>query len=102
MSNNIIPPITDPLGKYWKQPKPEDMLMFSGHVIMSDRAVNKLAEYSHSIPTGTYAGKMWKRKVRGGFALCWYGLPYVDPKDDKTYFDILHKHILVRPKEWIA
>ena len=64
MSNpmpNFIPFITHPLGKHWDQPDPERILLDDKHALMDERTFNALPEYSSTIPTGVYEGKMWKR-----------------------------------------
>lgn len=67
MGNQIkwaeIPPITHPLGRYWNQPKREEMLVDEIYAMMSKQTFDQLAEYSATIPTGVYAGKMWKRQA---------------------------------------
>jgi len=59
MSGNIIPPITDPLGRYWEQPSTENILIDDHHAIMSADDWKLLKRYDASLPTGAYAGKMW-------------------------------------------
>lgn len=88
----IIPPITDPMGKHWDQPDRREILIDDTHAVMSLRSFNKLHEYSGSFPSGVYEGKMWKRHNgifdrefirRGGkptWMLVWYG------KSDKPGF----------------
>ena len=83
MSKNTIPPITDPHGKYWRQPAVSSILIDDTHALMSRLDFMKLAEYSSTIPTGVYDGKMWKRHdgIHNGkikpeeckWLLCWYG-----------------------------
>jgi len=81
---NIIPPITERLGRYWNQPPTSAILIDDTHALMEQKTLEDLAEYSATIPTGVYPGKMWKRHdgifdkvflVRGGTAvwlLMWY------------------------------
>lgn len=57
---NEIPPMTDPLGKHWKQPKTEDILIDDTHAVMGLDAFDALENYSHSQPSGVYPGKMWR------------------------------------------
>lgn len=68
-----LPQITDPLGAYWDQPKSDQMAVYNDIAIMDQIAVDALLEYSTSIPTGTYEGKMWKCRHPDGWQLCWYG-----------------------------
>jgi hypothetical protein len=81
----LIPRITDPLGRSWEQPDRSEILLDDTHAVMTRRSFNKLHEYSGSFPTGVYPGKMWKRHD-GGFdvafrsgggkpiwKLVWYG-----------------------------
>ena len=85
MQDNTIPEMTDPLGKAWSQPERSEILIDDTHALMSRATLLKLANYSHSNPTGCYPGKMWKRErlVEGDspgrykgteeFYLCWFG-----------------------------
>lgn len=78
MSGDTIPPITDPLGKYWNQPKREAIQVDEKHALMTERDFKELKEYSITLPTGTYTGKMWKRRIPWSgeparWFLCWYG-----------------------------
>lgn len=96
-----IPPITEPMGQYWKQPKRSDILIDATHAVMSRSTFNKLHEYSGSFPSGVYEGKMWKRHD-GGFdvayrraggkpvwKLVWFG-KHADPdKVSNNFRDIL-------------
>jgi hypothetical protein len=59
--NNVIPPITDPLGRHWDQPKLDQIVIDDTHAVMDAYAFAKLHEYSGSRPSGVYPGKMWKR-----------------------------------------
>lgn len=70
----MIPPITDPLGKHWKQPAAGEVLLDDTHAVMGQSAFNKLAEYSRSIPSGVYPGKMWRCVTQDGeHLLRWFG-----------------------------
>ncbi len=77
----MIPPMTDPLGRFWKQPACAEILVDSKHAVMSRGSFNQLSEYSTSRPTGVHPGKMWKAIAPDGMPyLCWYGI--VDGRDD--------------------
>lgn len=54
----MIPKITDPLGKRWIQPDPKNFVFFVIGVEMSEEDFQMLPEYSRTIPTGVYEGKM--------------------------------------------
>ena len=76
MKNNVIPPITNPLGQHWDQPKADDVLVDDTHAVMTEHSLSLLSEYSHSMPSGVYHGKMWKcanHKEPGCWWLVWYG-----------------------------
>jgi hypothetical protein len=68
MEYYTIPPITDPLGKYWDQPPAKEVLvdLINDVAIMTPETLQQLADYSHSTPTGVYIGKMWRSETRGG------------------------------------
>lgn len=80
-----IPPITDPMGAGWRQPKRAAIEIDEVHALMSRSTFDALAEYSASNPSGVYPGKMWRRHdgafdrrfiESGGkpvWILCWFG-----------------------------
>jgi hypothetical protein len=82
---NLPPPITEPMGRNWNQPPITAIEIDDTHALMSRRTFDQLAEYSASLPTGVYSGKMWKRHdgvfdagfIHSGgkpeWLLCWYG-----------------------------
>lgn len=88
----VIPPMTDPLSRYWEQPKTEDILVDDTHAVMTHQTFSELKDYSLTQPTGVYSGKMWKaqrtevikrdgemyRIWTGKWILCWFGL-HPDP-----------------------
>ena len=76
---DLIPEMTDPLSSYWHQPPLSEITLLDGKAVMSQKTFNALPEYSFTVPTGVYEGKIWKCK-RGdssdtGFTwyLRWYG-----------------------------
>lgn len=82
-----IPPITEPLGRYWDQPLVSDILVDDHHAVMTRETLEKLKDYSLSNPTGAYEGKMWRRNMwkstedgRHQYTekwwLCWYGFSF--------------------------
>jgi len=68
-----VPEMTDPLGKYWNNPDRHKILICKDIAVMSKRSFKILHEYSTSLPSGTYTGKMWKRQSTEGWKLVWYG-----------------------------
>lgn len=84
-----IPQINDLMGKYWSQPNRFEIEIDDNHALMSKENFDRLAEYSCSVPTGVYPGKMWKRRVfflkryeahpNDTFLLVWFG-NHPDPK----------------------
>ncbi|NNS07311.1 hypothetical protein [Erwinia sp. JH02] len=71
--DNIIPEITHELGRYWQQPRRENILVDDTHAVMNRRDFDSLADYSRSIPSGVYPGKMWKAIMPDGRKLlCWF------------------------------
>lgn len=81
MSDNDIPPMTDPMGQYWQQPPSDKIQTDDTHALMTEHALSRLLEYSCSMPSGVYPGKMWKLydEVKQKWMLRWYGLSD-DPK----------------------
>jgi hypothetical protein len=79
--SNFIPQMTDPLGRYWSQPKTSAIEIDDTHALMSIETFEALAEYSASKPSGVYPGKMWKCITRDERRyLRWYGEVPNDPK----------------------
>lgn len=82
IDENVIPPITDPMGKYWEQPDPSKILVDDKHALMDEATFLKIHDYSYSQPSGVYAGKMWRcgRPTSWGHRwwLKWFGL-HEDP-----------------------
>jgi len=68
-----VPEMTDPLGAYWDQPKLSEIEIDDNHALMSIQSLSKLYEYSNSMPSGVYVGKMWKCKTKDCWLLRWYG-----------------------------
>lgn len=58
--DNIIPPMTHPYGKHWEQPELSEVVICDNYATMNGAAFKKLHNYSRSIPSGVYEGKMWK------------------------------------------
>ena len=71
--SNKIPPMNHPLGKHWMQPNAQDIDIDDTHALMDEKSFNELKDYSGSLPSGVYEGKMWKRKCIGRWYLFWYG-----------------------------
>lgn len=85
-----IPDMTHPLGRVWDQPKRENILLDETHAVMSEKDFAELCEYSRTIPSGKYVGKMWKAKIDGKWFLVWYDY---DPNPD--YLTIPSREILL-------
>lgn len=76
-AKTVIPPMTDPLSVYWKQPSLDGMKIFRGEIWMTQSQFDKLADYTFSKPTGCYDGKCWKKQWQrpGGplvWLMCWF------------------------------
>lgn len=75
---NSIPPMTDPMCRFWDQPDLSRILIDDTHAIMDAATFKALHDYSRSFPSGVYHGKMWRSRVIDGGCevnvLRWYGL----------------------------
>ena len=69
---NVIPEMVHSLSKYWNQPDIKDIEIGDKQAKMSKCTFELLLEYSTSIPTGVYEGKMWKRRRPDAWYLLWY------------------------------
>jgi len=76
---NGIPAMTHALGKYWDQPPLERILVDGTHAVMDARTFDQLSEYSTTMPSGVYPGKMWKALSCGRWMLRWYGIVEGNP-----------------------
>lgn len=56
-----IPPITDPMGRSWRQPRRQEIEIDDTCALMSAASFGQLVEYSGTLPSGVYEGKMWRR-----------------------------------------
>ncbi|KKK97679.1 hypothetical protein LCGC14_2650360, partial [marine sediment metagenome] len=61
-----LPQMTHPLSRHWNQPPADQMAVYDDIAIMDQSALGLLPEYSTSIPTGVYEGKMWKSRQGHG------------------------------------
>ena len=86
----LIPVITDPLGKQWRQPDQSEMLIDDKHAVMYEPAFENLYDYSHSYPTGSYAGKMWKRYQDGRWLLVW-----IEPAKAANHLVYQYREIII-------
>lgn len=86
-----IPPITDPLGKHWRQPPASEIAIDDEVAMMTAKTFEALAEYSCTIPSGKYAGKMWKLFTGKAWYLRWYE---GDPQDP-SYLLIPNRLIVI-------
>jgi hypothetical protein len=81
----MIPAMTDPMGFHWHQPSAALIEIDDTHALMTEATFKALPEYSITVPTGVYPGKMWRRhdgihdfirsrsKRAPVWMLCWYG-----------------------------
>lgn len=99
-----IPPITDPMGKAWRQP-PLDLIAFdseTGHAVMALDTFKMIPDYTMSQPTGAYEGKMWrfrhaiKRDDKGNIVLSRWYLCWFVPSADKPETHLSTKHAPIR------
>ena len=108
---HVIPAMTDPLGKYFRQPRREAILIGQDTAFMSRATFDALPEYSTTNPSGVYPGKMWKAELfgyvrtgeytkrnswqgTGVWELRWFGIV---PGNDKVCSN--NSRVIVLPKE---
>lgn len=93
----MIPAMTDPMGRHWRQPPREAIEVDDKHALMTEAVFKALPEYSDSIPSGVYPGKMWRRHdgifdrkaTSYPWFLCWFG----EVKDGKC--EIVFREVLL-------
>lgn len=88
---NVIPPMTHPLSKHWRQPDMAKVRIDDEFAYMDERAFWSLSDYSCSQPTGCYPGKAWRSNSHqfnkshpNVWWLCWFGYSE-DPNMCRTY-----------------
>lgn len=70
---NTIPPITSEQGRGWRQPSTTHIDFDGDYALMPQWVFKELSEYSRSMPSGVYDGKMWKAQMKDGtWLLRWY------------------------------
>lgn len=67
-----IPVMTHPLSGAWDQPNTNRVLVDKEVAVMDSKTVHELKEYSCSVPTGVYEGKMWRNYYNGEWYLNWW------------------------------
>lgn len=97
--NCPIPVITDPLGRNWDQPGRYAIEYSLTHAHMTKENFNKLANYSCSLPSDVYEGKMWKYNLfeyhpRGRLESRWY-LRWYDKSDKPEHCSIRQLRISI-------
>jgi hypothetical protein len=90
-----LPQMVHPLSKYWSQPSRHQVAVYDDIAIMDRSTLARMADYSLSIPTGAYEGKMWRQSNGGSWRFCWYG-----PSDDPDKVSIHSRPIrLIRDED---
>ena len=79
----MIPPITNPLGRGWEQPHRRFIEIDKTHAIMSEQTFKGLHIYNLSNPSGIYEGKMWKS--HSSLTKKWYLKWYQKAKQNKDH-----------------
>lgn len=99
----VIPPMTHPLSQHWRQPSVDLILVDEMHAVMSLATLKALPEYSWTIPTGVYEGKMWRCHAAEGdcyeWLLRWYD---ADPADAKCCLIFTRGVLLLNEQEEAA
>lgn len=86
----MIPQMTHELSQYWHQPDRENIETDDTHALMMPEDFCLLSDYSHSLPSGVYPGKMWKLKHKGDWVLAWYS-----DSGNPNHCDINYRTILL-------
>lgn len=74
LNSRVIPIMTNPLGKSWRQPSLAKLIFREDYVLMDKESFDILHNYETSYPSGVYEGKIW----RSGGTLMWYDLHETD------------------------
>ena len=68
LDSRVIPIMTHPLSRGWRQPSLHKLIFTEDYVLMDQHAYSELHNYETSYPSGVYEGKMW----RSGGLLMWF------------------------------
>jgi hypothetical protein len=96
-----IPPITDPLGRHWRQPDMTQVEITSEHARLTQAQFDSLSDYSTSYPSGVYHGKCWKAQgteTLDGGRWRWTGtwfLRWYDHHEDPKKCSIKQREIII-------
>jgi hypothetical protein len=82
--------MVDPIGQHWKQPSRSEVLIDDKCAVMPRKSFDELYDYSGSVPSGVYDGKMWKAQKSG----VWY-LRFYAPCEDRNRCSIMSLPILI-------
>ena len=86
-----IPDLQCPYSSPPQQPVNRDVLVDDTHALMARADFDLLLEYSMSIPTGAYEGKMWKAYGVDRWYLRWYQAC----KEDPGMLDIMTREMII-------
>lgn len=87
-----IPKMTHELSTAWEQPAHSEIKFTSdGYSVVTKEGLEQLKQYDTSLPSGVYAGKMWKRAEGNSMYLCWYQ----DSPDEPGKCDIKYRKIML-------
>lgn len=78
MSNNI-PAMPAEWAPYWRGPDRSEIVFQGPDAVMTHKAFDMLLDYTGTMPTGVYDGKMWKTRLEGSWYLRWYSTPRNNP-----------------------
>lgn len=90
---NVIPEMTNKLGKYWEQPERKNIFIDQDFAYMDKSTFNKLKQYDLSCPSGTYIGKMWKSMITDDtdWRLRWY---HKNILEDNQAFTLIYNRFI--------
>ena len=90
------------MGRHWKQPDRFSIEIDDTHALLTQKQFDDLAEYSATLPTGVYEGKMWKRhdgvyvaRTQAEREACPWLLMWFGPSEHPDKCSINHRRILI-------
>lgn len=90
----LVIPKAEQIEESWSQPLTSEITIDETHALMSQQTFEQLQEYSTSIPSGVYDGKMWRAQTQRRNRIVWL-LRWYDRSDSPMCSSLKSREILI-------